>query len=160
MSEYIRQYLSTFLLPPFTIQDVHVMPVEFISPVMLDDIYSYHKALRVLHCPDSPQIPKTSVENHLKGCCHIIRAKTTQKPPPSAAITHPAADLSVQSDAWWSLGTVPLATPRADLGCNTKQQAPNIESEPEPVSLPIHTRVMKRLSTYGVVSPLRERRMG
>ena len=98
MSEYTRQYLSTFLLHPFTIQDVHVMPVEFISPVMLDDIYSYHKALRVLHCPDSPRVPKTNVENHLRGCCHIIRAKTTQKPPPTA-VTHPSADLSLESDA-------------------------------------------------------------
>jgi hypothetical protein len=49
MAEYTRQYLATFLLSPFTINDVRILPPEYVSPQLLDEIKDYVQALKILN---------------------------------------------------------------------------------------------------------------
>ena len=49
MAEYTRQYLATFLLPPFTINDVRILPSDFVSPQLLDEIKDYVQALKIVN---------------------------------------------------------------------------------------------------------------
>ena len=45
MSEYTRDYLATYLLPPYSVNDVQILPPEHISPALLLEITRYHEAL-------------------------------------------------------------------------------------------------------------------
>jgi len=49
MAEYTRQYLATFLLPPFTIHDVRILPPDYVSPQLLEEIRDYVQALKILN---------------------------------------------------------------------------------------------------------------
>ena len=45
MSEYTRDYLATYQLPPYSVNDVQILPQEHISPALLLEITRYHEAL-------------------------------------------------------------------------------------------------------------------
>jgi hypothetical protein len=60
MAKYTRDYLGCFLMHPFSVQDVTVLPQDHISPAMLNEIRDYHKALVVVHSPP----PTTEAPQH------------------------------------------------------------------------------------------------
>jgi hypothetical protein len=53
MAGYTQSYLGTYLLPPFSVQDVRVLPPDHISPVMRQSIREYASALRIAHSEEN-----------------------------------------------------------------------------------------------------------
>jgi len=76
MSEYTREYLTTFLIPPHSPRDIIMLPKEYISPSLTKEIRSYHDALYTVSTgsPPSPN-PDASLDTLLRGCKHIHSAE-------------------------------------------------------------------------------------
>jgi malate synthase len=64
MAGYTRDYLGCFLLHPFTVNDVRVLPPDHISPMLLNEIRDYLNALLVIH--DAPK--------REEGLTHTLRS--------------------------------------------------------------------------------------
>jgi len=69
MSEYTREYLSTYLKQPCSPNDIAVLSTDYVSPTLLNDIRSYHNALYMVATgtPPSPNTDAT-LGTLLKGC--------------------------------------------------------------------------------------------
>jgi len=76
MSDYTRAYLTTYLIPPHSPNDITVLPREYISPALAKQISSYHDALYMVTTggPPSPN-PYATVDTLIKGCKHIHSAE-------------------------------------------------------------------------------------
>ena len=74
MAEYTRNYLGTFLLPPFSTRDVRVLPEEYISPALKAEISGYTSALQIVHGEVVTE-EKRSVEANLKIILKILLRK-------------------------------------------------------------------------------------
>jgi len=69
MSEYTRDYLASYLLPPYSVDDVHVLSAEHISPALLAEIRRYHDAL----CPEAAGV--SELDLLLRGCRDVCVAR-------------------------------------------------------------------------------------
>lgn len=78
MATYTRDYLGTFLLPPFSVHDVRVLTPDFISPVLKNEISDYRKALRIVHGDDAPEKCDWDLYDLFKDC-HRILCLTPEK---------------------------------------------------------------------------------
>lgn len=73
MSDYTRDYLATYLLLPYTVNDIHVLPIEHISPGMLSEIKHYHDALHQLYGL-TILLPSDHTPHALfRGCLRVLR---------------------------------------------------------------------------------------
>jgi hypothetical protein len=78
MATYTREYLSCFLLPPFSINDVRVLPPDHISPALLNEIRDYTTALHFLH--DVTGKPSDHcLRSYLKQCHQILCHKEQER---------------------------------------------------------------------------------
>ena len=111
MATYTRRYLATFLLHPFTIEDVRVLTPDYISPFLLSEIHDYSKALSVIHnAPATDALKTTSLASHLKEAHRILCFKET-RPLPTEAETPPIApDASPNTDEDGSIRATPQCT--------------------------------------------------
>jgi hypothetical protein len=77
MTAYTKEYLACFLLPPFTIHDVHVLPPDYISPALLNEIRDYCRALRIVHDipPKADEEAQHTRQYYIKECFQIICQK-------------------------------------------------------------------------------------
>ena len=92
MATYTRGYMATYLLAPFSINDIRILSSDFISPALKNEINDYRKALRVVHNDDLPEQNITAVQDHIRECRRILcqkRDPVTDQPdisaPPSYA---------------------------------------------------------------------------
>ena len=75
MAKYTRSYLSTYLLPPFTAEDIHVLPPDCYSPPLMESVKDYTKGLRILH-EENAQLPSLNgLENHFLECKRLQMKK-------------------------------------------------------------------------------------
>ena len=79
MATYTQDYLGCFLLPPFTTKDVRVLPPDYISPALLNEIRDYCKALQIVYnAPGSDDEPHGHV-HYVRECFRIICHKEQKK---------------------------------------------------------------------------------
>lgn len=71
MATYTREYLGCFLLPPFSVNDVHVLPPDHVSPMLLNEIRDYNSALLTVHNVTGG-VSEHSLRAHLKECHRIL----------------------------------------------------------------------------------------
>jgi len=73
MATYTKDYLGCYLLHPFSVNDVRVLPPDHISPMLLNEIRDYSAALLVVY-----NLSKTTTEEdhspraYLKECHRIL----------------------------------------------------------------------------------------
>jgi hypothetical protein len=71
MATYTREYLGCFLLHPFSVNDVRVLPPDHISPMLLNEIRDYSAALLLIHDVTGRQTDH-SPQTYLKECHRIL----------------------------------------------------------------------------------------
>lgn len=71
MATYTRDYLGCFLLHPFSVNDVRVLPPDHISPMLLNEIRDYSAALRMVHDVTGGAAEHTP-RAYLKECHRIL----------------------------------------------------------------------------------------
>ena len=72
MTKYTRSYLATYLLPPFSIDDVRVLSMDFISPALLAEMHNYHNALHFLRKGSASNPSPPNLQTVLKGCHRLL----------------------------------------------------------------------------------------
>ena len=72
MAQYTRDYMGTFLLPPLSVRDVHVLPPDQIQPAMLADIRSYCDAMHIVQYNRPPQEKTPQGLATLLKNCHAM----------------------------------------------------------------------------------------
>ena len=72
MATYTREYMATYLLPPFSINDIRILSSDFISPALKSEINDYRKGLRVVHSDDQPEQNFTDIRDHIRECRRIL----------------------------------------------------------------------------------------
>jgi hypothetical protein len=78
MATYTQEYLSCYLLPPFSSNDVRVLPSDHISPALLIQIRDYTNALLFLH--DVSRKPSDHCpRSYLKQCHQILCQKEQER---------------------------------------------------------------------------------
>ena len=75
MATYTREYMATYLLPPFSIQDIRILSPDFISPALKSEIDDYRKALRVVHDDNMPERPVYDLRDHIRECQRVLCQK-------------------------------------------------------------------------------------
>jgi len=71
MATYTRDYLGCYLLHPFTVHDVRVLPPDHISPALLNEIRDYAAALSLVNNVDK-NASEHSPQAYLKECHRIL----------------------------------------------------------------------------------------
>jgi hypothetical protein len=84
MAEYTRSYLGTFLLPPFSTEDVRILPPDYISPALRADIRDYTSALQVVHGDTTPRDQNSSLQADFKTIHRILSRAEAQSLPHQA----------------------------------------------------------------------------
>jgi hypothetical protein len=72
MATYTQDYLGCFLLPPFEAKDVRVLPPNHISPVLLNEILDYCKALLIVYSAPEADDEQYSRAHYFRECFRII----------------------------------------------------------------------------------------
>ena len=74
MSDYTRDYLAAYLLPPYSVHDVCILPMESIPHSMLAEIKRYHDALHSI--AETEAACDFNLEALMKGCHRAVCAKS------------------------------------------------------------------------------------
>jgi len=72
MCSYTKQYLGTYLNPPFTENDIHMLPMDHMDRFKQEAI-SYSNALSIIH--ERPIAESGNIGDHIMNCANIISAE-------------------------------------------------------------------------------------
>ncbi len=75
MGEYTKGYLAAYLRQPYLADDIRVLPCEYISPLLLREINSYHNALHMVLHDTAPDPQERSLEGALRACRALHNSK-------------------------------------------------------------------------------------
>jgi hypothetical protein len=90
MRIYTRDYLATYLLPPYRAEDVIVLPPEYISPALAHEIGRYHDATHIAHF-NKPAEQKLGPVDAIKKCHWILCQRELRHRSDQAAASSPEA---------------------------------------------------------------------
>lgn len=79
MARYTREYMGTYLLPPLCVQDVHVLPPDHISPLMLNEIRSYRDAMHIVQYNKPPAARLDTLAELLKDIHRLLCERESKK---------------------------------------------------------------------------------
>lgn len=71
MRQYTKEYLGSYLLEPFHPEDIQVLPPDYISPALQQQIFRYCEAMHLVHF-NKESGPKTDLYDAIKGCHWIL----------------------------------------------------------------------------------------
>ena len=78
MAAYTRDYIGTYLLGPYSTQDVRVLPMDFVSPVLYDNMEAYRRALHIMHHGTDPTEASKNLNDLLRRCHGLLIAQPSR----------------------------------------------------------------------------------
>ena len=67
MCTYTKEYLGTYLNPPFTTHDIHMLPIEY----ALRGVIDYSNALSIVH--ETDPLESDNIKEHIMHCAMVCK---------------------------------------------------------------------------------------